>query len=369
MRTRLTLLFATFLILGLQAFGQQSKPIMTFSGKEYNFGTIRESDGVVTHDFMFTNTGKVPLIINDVKASCGCTSPQWPEEPVLPGAVGNIRVSFDPKVRPGAFNKTVQVISNADIPSVTLIINGVVIPVDKVDEVFKFSTGTVRLETIYAAFGELYKGNTGKFSIKVFNTSEDNPVKLTFRKVPSHLRITMVPEVVDPQQEGRIDIEYLTAQQKEWDYAVDRLELLVNGQPLPNNRISITANIRENFSGYTAENIAMAPQVVYDNTSFDFGTIASDKVVEHTFKLVNSGKSDLYIRKVSASCGCTAVQPDKSVVPPGESTMIRAVFNPSGREGHQKKAITVITNDPKRSKTILWINAIVEKKETGTPNQ
>jgi hypothetical protein len=357
---------AAFLIMGLQSFGQQSRPVITFTEKEYGFGTIRESDGVVNHNFSFVNNGKVPLIINDVKTSCGCASPQWPKEPVLPGATGSISVRFDPKARPGAFSKTIQVISNADVPSVTLVINGVVIPAEKVEEAFRFTIGTVRFETIYAAFGELYKGSTGKFTIKVFNMSNSNPVTLSFRNVPAHLRVTMVPLVVDPQQEGSIDIEYLTNHQKEWDYAVDRLELLINGQSLPNNRISITANIRENFSGYTAEKMAVAPHVEFDNTSFDFGTIADDKVVEHAFKLVNSGKSDLFIRKVSASCGCTAVQPDKTVVPPGESTVIRAVFNASGREGHQKKAITVITNDPKRSKTILWINAMVEKKETAS---
>lgn len=89
--------------------------------------------------------------------------------------------------------------------------------------------------------------------------------------------------------------------------------------------------------------------------------------MEHAFKLTNNGKSNLYIRKVSASCGCTAAQPEKTVVAAGESTLIKATFNAAGREGNQKKAITVITSDPKRSKTILWINGIVSRPVVSIP--
>ncbi|HJZ41696.1 MAG TPA: DUF1573 domain-containing protein [Bacteroidales bacterium] len=344
---------------------QQSKPVISFVEKEHNFGTLRESDGAVTHDFVFTNSGKIPLIVHDVKASCGCTSPEWPREPVLPGKSGTIRVSFNPKDRPGPFNKSILVNSNADLPSVALSVKGVVIPVDLVEEAYRFTVGELRLQTIYAAFGEIYKGNVADYIIKVYNTSKTKPARLSFPKVPAHLKITLVPEVIEPLQEGRIEIEYLSTVQKDWDYVVDRLAMLVNGQTLPNNRINITANIKEDFSKFSSGDMANAPRIAFDSTSFSFGMIGQDQVVEHEFKLTNSGKSNLYIRKVSASCGCTAVQPEKTVIEPGGSTSIKTVFNAAGREGNQKKAITVITNDPKRSRTILWINGVVTKSTGG----
>jgi len=358
-----TICFILILLTPFRIIGQQSRPVIHFVEKEYDFGTFRESEGNVIHDFTFTNTGKVPLIINDVKASCGCTTPQWTKEPVLPGKTGIIRISYNPKSRPGSFNKTIQVNSNADMPSVTLAVQGVVIPVDQVEVAYKYTAGQLRLQTIYAAFGEVYKGDTADFSIKVMNTSMDKSARLSFRQLPQHLRVTMVPEVIEPQQEGRIVIEYLSSVQKDWDYAVDRIDLLINGQPVSGNRISITANIRENFAGFTADDLSKAPVVTFDQTSFNFGTITSDQVVEHPFRLTNQGSSDLIIRKVSASCGCTAARPVKEIIGPGESTEIKASFNAAGREGSQKKAITVITNDPKRSKSILWINGIVSKPE------
>jgi hypothetical protein len=365
MKIRISSLLVLIHFLAAPAFGQH-KPAISFAEKEFNFGTFRESDGIVKHDFQFTNQGKIPLIVNDVKASCGCTVAEWPREPVLPGKTGIIRVSFDPEKQSGSFNKTIQINSNADLPQMVIAIKGVVIPVDMVEEVYKFTVGEIRLETIYAAFGEIYKGKTATYSIKIFNASNNKPASLTFRRIPAHLKIRVIPEIIEPQQEGRIELEYLTTGTSDWDYVVDRLDFMVNGQAFPNSRINVTANIREDFSEISAEEMAMAPRAEFDSHQFDFGNITDDKVVEHSFKLTNTGKSNLYIRKVGASCGCTAVQPAKTMIPPGDSTVIKAVFNASGREGNQKKAITVITNDPKRSKSILWINAIIQKSVINT---
>jgi hypothetical protein len=361
-----TLAILHFFLL-IPGFGQQNKPVISFSEKEFNFGTFRESSGIVSHDFHFANTGKIPLIVNDVKASCGCTVPEWPREPVLPGKNGIIKVNFDPKKQSGSFNKSIQVSSNADVPLVTLFIKGVVIPTEQVEEVYKFTLGEIRLQTIYAAFGEIYKGQSATFTIKVFNNSHETPATLSFRQVPSHLKIRILPETIDPQQEGRIELEYRTEGVKDWDYVVDRLELLINGKVLPNNRINITANIKEDFSKLSALEMEAAPRLEFDSQQFDFGTVADKAIVEHEFKLTNTGKSNLLIRKVSASCGCTAVQPAKLMISPGESTTIKAIFNATGREGNQKKAITVITNDPRRSRSILWINGTVVKSSEKAP--
>lgn len=340
---------------------------MEFAEKELNFGTVRAVDGIINHDFVFTNPGKVPIILNEVKSSCGCTVPEWPREPILPGKSGKIAVSFDPSTQSGAVGKTIKILSNASNSPVLLTIRGVVVPSAKVEEIYKFTIGDLRLETIYVAFGEIYKGKTANYKIRVFNTSNERPVKLSFRNNPDHLKIVSIPETIEPQQEGIIEMEYDTKMINSWDYTVDRLDLLINGSAVPNNRINVTANIKEDFSALTAEQLTNSARAEFDNKQHDFGAIKSDQVVEHIFMLTNSGKSELFIRKVTASCGCTAVQPAKTTVAPGGSTEIKAVFNARGREGNQKKAITVITNDPRQSRSILWINAVVEK--ANNPNQ
>jgi hypothetical protein len=366
MKNKCSIIILFTAILSSSLWGQQSKPVIAFAEKEFNFGTFAEASGAVTHDFKFSNQGKAPLILSEVNASCGCTVTEWPREPILPGKSGVIKVTFDPLRQSGTFTKSIQISSNADVPSVTLVIRGVVIPSEKVEDVYKFTIGSLRFETIYAAFGEIFKGKTALFSIKVFNTSSDKPARITFQQLPAHISIKVIPEVVEPQQAGVIAIQYNTGAISDWDYVVDRITLLINGSAVPNNRLNITANIKENFSDLTAADLAQAPRTEVDNMTFDFGTITDQKVVEHEFKLTNTGQSDLLIRKVSASCGCTAVQPAKVKIPPGETTVIKAVFNPAGREGDQKKAITVITNDPRRSRIILWVNGKISKTHGNT---
>jgi hypothetical protein len=98
---------------------------ITFTKAEYDYGTIKkDSDG--SSKFIFKNTGTETLILSDAKASCGCTVPSWPKEPILPGKSGEINVMYDTK-KVGAFSKTINVISNAKQSIVTLTIKGEVI--------------------------------------------------------------------------------------------------------------------------------------------------------------------------------------------------------------------------------------------------
>jgi hypothetical protein len=96
---------------------------MTFKYLEYDFGTVKDGE-VVRHDYQFTNTGTEPLIIADAKASCGCTVPQWPKEPIQPGGSGKIRVEFDSKGKPGPQSKRVTITANTDPSPVYLTIKG-----------------------------------------------------------------------------------------------------------------------------------------------------------------------------------------------------------------------------------------------------
>ena len=104
-------------------------PIATvaFAETTHEFGTIAEGD-VVEHTFVFTNTGSTPLIIQDAKASCGCTVPKKPEQPVAPGETGEIQVRFNSQGKPGVQNKTVTVTANTQPATTRLFIKADVTP-------------------------------------------------------------------------------------------------------------------------------------------------------------------------------------------------------------------------------------------------
>ena len=99
---------------------------LNFKEESYNFSEIPEGPQV-THEFKFSNTGKEPLILSNVRASCGCTTPSWPKEPVLPGKDAVILVTYNTQGRPGAFTKTITITSNADEPNKIITIKGEVV--------------------------------------------------------------------------------------------------------------------------------------------------------------------------------------------------------------------------------------------------
>lgn len=99
-------------LIGLQfvSYGQ-SAPNIKFEQTQHNFGQIEEGPEY-KHVFKFTNTGDAPLIINNVVTPCGCTSPSFTKEPVLPGKTGDINVSYNSAGRLGNFDKTLTVQTN-----------------------------------------------------------------------------------------------------------------------------------------------------------------------------------------------------------------------------------------------------------------
>jgi len=113
-----------FIAMVLAGFSVQAQAKIEFKSETIDYGNIAKgSDGIRV--FEFTNTGDAPLIISNVKSSCGCTVPEKPKDPIAPGANGEIKVKYDTK-RVGPIRKTVTVYSNASEPIKALKIKGVV---------------------------------------------------------------------------------------------------------------------------------------------------------------------------------------------------------------------------------------------------
>ncbi len=104
-------------------------PVSAFSFPvdSHDFGTINEGD-VVEHVFKFTNNGEAPLIIENARASCGCTVPNYPKEPIPVGGSGEIQVRFDSKGKPGVQSKTVTITANTNPKTTKIYIKSNVVP-------------------------------------------------------------------------------------------------------------------------------------------------------------------------------------------------------------------------------------------------
>lgn len=92
---------------------------MAFEKEIHDFGTIPEGPAAEV-EFKFTNTGAEPINLKQVNASCGCTTPSWSKEPILPGQTGVIKASYATERRPGGFTKSITVVSDAGTKVLTI---------------------------------------------------------------------------------------------------------------------------------------------------------------------------------------------------------------------------------------------------------
>ena len=98
---------------------------ITFTEMEHNYGNV-EKGGNGVCEFVYKNTGKAPLMLTDVRSSCGCTIPSWSREPLMPGKTASIKVKYNTN-NVGPINKSITVESNAGNNRVVLKIKGTVV--------------------------------------------------------------------------------------------------------------------------------------------------------------------------------------------------------------------------------------------------
>ena len=120
-------ILATFAVIFAFAMTTQAQGVLKFNKDTHDFGKLEEGP-LATYNFEVTNTGTAPVVISNAMASCGCTTPEWSKEPIMPGAKSVIKVGFNTSGKSGPFTKTITVTSNAENASVVLTIKGEVSP-------------------------------------------------------------------------------------------------------------------------------------------------------------------------------------------------------------------------------------------------
>lgn len=168
-----------FPLLLLFAFQAVALGKFKFEKEVHDFGIVKEGE-LAIYEFKFKNIGDEPIIMSHVKASCGCTTPIWTKDPVMPGMSGVIKVQYNSKGRVGVFNKSITITSNAEPAVKKVYIKGIVEKVleNTLTAVEMAKTPLIEVEKNEHNFGqiELHSENTVK--IKFSNTGTE-PLKVS----------------------------------------------------------------------------------------------------------------------------------------------------------------------------------------------
>jgi hypothetical protein len=340
---------------------QQVKPLQ-FKEELFDFGLIVEQDGPVLHQFEFTNVLNRPVKVLDVKPSCGCTTPAWSKEPIMPGKTGFIQAQFDPKGRPGFFTKTLSVTTDADGGTIVLQIRGNVTGEDKsYTGDFSMTNGNWKIKPGALNLGKIYlKDEFVTREIEILNAGTKTISYLNKADAPAHIKVTTNPVALAPGARGVVKIAFNGKLKNHYGFQSDKITLYTDDADTPQKSFTIFATLEDYFPALSSEEMAKAPKLRLSANALDFGRLRQHQTIQREITVSNSGKSVLELRSVQGNCDCVTTVADKKALKPGESTLIKISFNPEDRKGTQQKAVTIYSNDPQAPVQRFTFTAYVE---------
>ncbi len=353
--------FFSFLVLVgcIRAHGQLTEPLQ-FIEKIHDFGEIIEADGAAVYEFTFTNNSARPVKIVTVQASCGCTTPGWSNQPIAIGKTGFIKTSFDPKGRPGYFNKTLTVTTDLDRNPIVLQIKGMVVDKrsDKV-ATLTAANGGLRLKNSSFNLGKLYlnkPAETREFEVR---NAGESVIKFTHADAPAYIKI-VTPDSLHAGATGLIKITYDASKRNEYGFLSDKINIHTTDTQNPIKSFSVYTTVEEFFPTVSPEALAKAPALLISNYAIDFARVRKGIKVENAVPFQNKGKTNLEIRSIQSNCSCVTATTDKKTLRPGETAQFQITLLTEGRMGTQNKAVTIYSNDPRNPVQRITLSGYIE---------
>lgn len=330
-------------------FAQKAR--IEFFTTSHNFGTISEKGGNVTVDFNFKNTGKVPLILRNVRSGCGCTILEWDKRPVAPGDTSSIKVAFDPLDRPGTFVKSIAVNSNASNSVVTLTIRGNVSrePAGPYDA-YKYDIDGIKLTGKTIQLGTIIRTQVVERQIEMINSNQQ-PATIQTSSASPHLKVQAEPTTLAKNQKGTITLQYDASQKDDWGFVTDKIQVKVNDHTEGN--IIVAATLSEDFSQYKGD-FSTAPIFSLSENEYVMNNLETNHTYHHEFYIQNTGQSELIIRKINTSDENISVNTSKKIIKPGKKVKVHVSLT-TGKAEKMIKIIQFITNDPQNSSVTYQI--------------
>lgn len=338
----------------------QRKETLRFEEIVFDFGNVQEAAGPVIHNFQFENNSDRPVKILAVKPSCGCTTPDWTKDVIAPGAKGFIAAKFDPKSRPGFFNKTLTVTTDAQGEAIVLSIKGNV-TLENNFSTFREAKGNWRLVSTGFNMGKVFLKDEYVWKEFEVVNGGDAPIAVNGSPIaPKHIKVELSFTTLKEGEKGTIRIGYNGWQRNAYGFQSDNIEFVTDDKELPRKSFSVYATLEEFFPALNKEELAKAPRLALSESMLDFGRFATSNTIERKISLVNNGRQALTIRSIQSNCQCITTELEKSSIAPGKAQSLTIRFSGEQRKGTQQKFITIYSNDPVNPVQRVSIGAYIE---------
>lgn len=324
-------------------------PEIIFTHMKHDFGNINERAGKVYHYFEFTNTGKVPLKVENVITGCGCTSTEWPMNEIPPGGKGTIKASFEPLGRQGPFDKDLVLETNAMPRARVLRITGYVIPnKNDVGEIYKYQYGNIAVNTNTLTFNKVLDSQYDSSYISLFNIGTKT-FQIYKIEAPNNIIIKKNVSSMVPYSDMTLYVSFYPKTPIEYGPVRQEIKLVTNDDTLKVKKFYINAEVVQDFSKLTKKQLKRAPKIVLETTDLDFGDVNFQQSPEKEITIENKGKSDLIIRRIVRSCNCITPTIDKMTIRKGGKAKLKLKWDLTNMAGQDEKTFRIISNDPNNS--------------------
>jgi Protein of unknown function (DUF1573) len=338
----------------------QKAEALLFREKVHDFGEVMETGGGVDYQFTFTNNAGRPVRILSVKASCGCTTPDWSKEPIAQGKTGFVKVNFDPRGKPGYFNKSLTITTDLDGNGVVLQIKGQVVAAIKgVEEIYPSDNGSLRLKTNSFNMGKVFINRDAAVAeFEIYNSAKKS-IHFSKSIAPPYIAVT-VPDSIASNAKGKIRLAYNAKVKNQYGFVSDNVELLTDDEKIPRKSFSVYATIEEYFAPLTTDEADKAPKFDLEISSADLGKTKPGTILSKTVRVRNSGKKELQIHAMQPNCTCLTIQASKTSIKEGEEAELQISMNTQGRTGTLQKAVTIYSNDPRNPVQRITLSVYIE---------
>ncbi len=266
-------------------------------------------------------------------------------------------MEFNPENRPGQFLKNITVISNSDTKNdyikhtEKLTIKGNVIAEKNK---LRSRIGDLRLKDKFLKFEKIKDSRVVIDSLEIQNASV-TPLKIVAGELPELLKIRNNPLLLQPRERSYLIIELDPRHKKDYGEISLFLPLkLISEDQEKEAKLRISANIEEDFSDLSEENLQNAPRISFTETEIEMGKIKKNEEKKINIEFRNKGKRNLSIRSVNVQHGFKVIDFDKEVAPDGTG-IIEIVFQSSFLTREMIKNITVISNDPENPVQVITL--------------
>lgn len=349
------LLLFILILAAVQSFAQTAN--LTFHTETYNFGRIPKTDKPIKYNFVFQNTGTIPVLIKNVVSDCACTATSFPEYAIQPNEESIIAITFS-SYRAGAFDKEFQVSLQNSTQTYLLKIKGYLLPYSNENTIndFVHQNGSFRFRQKNLNLGTLttHIAVTKKF---YFHNSTNKNITFTDKiTTPKHIKVFFDSSMtIKAGKIGAIVITYNPKEKNAFGFLLDNIVL----QTTTKEKVLVTVAADVQPDTYIPDASGEMPSICVTEALHNVDNVSPEEDIITEFTLRNEGNVLLKIHKISASEGCEVISGIDDIAP-NESRNIKVRFLNSGKHGHHDRAFTIYSNDPYKSKQVIALRANVK---------